>query len=65
MKLKRIIALLTVVVLTFTLFTACGNEEDNNATTLGGETQNGNNTNANKTIAVVAEGGKKRCGRCG
>lgn len=56
MKLKRIIALLTVVVLTFTLFTACGNEEDNNATTLGGETQNGNNTNANKTIAVVAKG---------
>ena len=56
MKLKIIIALLTVVVLTFTLFTACGNEEDNNATTLGGETQHGNNTNANKTIAVVAKG---------
>ncbi len=55
MKLKRIIALLTVVVLTLTLFTACGNEDDNNATTLGGETENGNN-NANKTIAVVAKG---------
>ena len=56
MRIKRIIAILTVVALSFSLLTACGKEDNGgNATTLGGG-QSSNNTNANKTIAVIAKG---------
>ncbi len=54
MKFKKFTALLCVVVLMLTLFTACG--EDNNTTTTLDNNQGGNGTNASKTIAVVAKG---------
>ncbi len=53
MKIKKIVALICVIGLMFTLFSGCG--EDNNAVKPG-TNQEGNNTTANKTIAVVAKG---------
>ena len=54
MKIKRIVALMCVICLMFTLFTACGEDKNNGATPDGNSGNNG--TNASKTIAVVAKG---------
>lgn len=55
MKFKKLIALLTVLVLIVATFTACGGNDDNDGTTLAGGAQN-NDQGGNKTIAVVAKG---------
>lgn len=56
MKIKRFIAILTVIVLALTTLVACGNDAENNGTTLAGGEQTNPQANANKTIAVVAKG---------
>lgn len=55
MSFKKITSLICVVALMLTLFAGCGGDENNNGTTLGGNSGN-NGTNASKTIGVVAKG---------